>query len=117
MGLESENSPYHKLHGIDTMQLVRELQSHGIRILGSTIIGLENHTPDNIDEAIDYAVRHDTDFHQFMLYMPLPGTPLHEEMAARGLLLDETQCPIPDTHGSSGSTTGIRISRPGWNRK
>jgi hypothetical protein len=31
---------------------------------------------------------HDTDFHQFMLYMPLPGTPLHEEMAARGLLLD-----------------------------
>jgi hypothetical protein len=31
--------------------------------------------------------------------MPLPGTPLHEEMAARGLLLDEAQCPIPDTHG------------------
>ncbi len=99
MGLESENSRYQKLHGIDTVQLVRELQSHGIRILGSTIIGLENHTLENIDEAIDYAVRHDTDFHQFMLYMPLPGTPLHEEMAARGLLLDETQCPIPDTHG------------------
>lgn len=99
MGLESENSQYQKLHGIDTIQLVRELQSHGIRILGSTIIGLENHMPENIDEAIDYAVRHDTDFHQFMLYMPLPGTPLHEEMAARGLLLDEAQCPIPDTHG------------------
>jgi hypothetical protein len=99
MGLEGENSRYRKLHGIDTFQLVRELQSHGIRILGSTIIGLDNHTPENIDEVIDYAVRHDTDFHQFMLYMPLPGTPLHEEMAARGLLLDETRCPIPDTHG------------------
>ena len=99
LGLESENSQYPKLHGIDTFQLVRELQSHGIRILGSTIIGLENHTPENIDRVIDYAVQHDTDFHQFMLYMPLPGTPLHAEMEARGLLLDEAQCPIPDTHG------------------
>ena len=80
-------------------RLVRELQSHGIHILGSTIIGLDHHTPENIDQAIDYAVGHGTDFHQFMLYMPLPGTPLHEEMAAQGLLLDEAQCPIPDTHG------------------
>ena len=64
--------------------LVRELQSHGIRVLGSTIIGLENHTPENIDEAIDYAVRHDTDFHQFMLYTPIPGTPLHAELYGQG---------------------------------
>ncbi len=99
MGLESENSQYQKLHGIDTYQLVRELQSHGIRVLGSSIIGLDNHTPENIDAVIDYAVRHDTDFHQFMLYMPLPGTPFHAEMEAKGLLLDEAQCPIPDTHG------------------
>lgn len=33
-------------------------------MLGSTIIGLENHTPQSIDEVIDYAVRYDTDFHQ-----------------------------------------------------
>ncbi|MBN1567666.1 MAG: radical SAM protein [Acidobacteria bacterium] len=99
VGLECENSRYGKLHGIDTMELVRELQSHGIRVLGSTIIGLEHHTPENIDEAIEYAVRHKTDFHQFMLYMPLPGTPLYREFESKGLILDETQCSLPDSHG------------------
>ena len=99
LGLESENSRYNKLHGIDTLGLVRELQSHGMRILGSTIIGLEHHTPENIDEAIDHAVRHNTDFHQFMLYMPLPGTPLYRDFAAKGMMLEEDQCPLPDTHG------------------
>ena len=62
MGIEGCNSQYCKLTGVDTFELVRELQSNGIRVLGSTIIGLENHTPENIDEAIDHAVRHDTDF-------------------------------------------------------
>ncbi len=99
MGLEGENSRYGKLDGTNTMDLVRELQLHGIRILGSTIIGLEEHTPENIDAVIDYAVRHDTDFHQFMLYTPIPGTPLHAEMAAQGRLKDENQCPSADTHG------------------
>jgi hypothetical protein len=99
MGLEGENSRYGKLHGTDTMSLVRELQSHGIRVLGSTIIGLEEHTPDNIDRVIDYAVRHDTDFHQFMLYTPIPGTPLHAELSAQGRMKDENECPAADTHG------------------
>lgn len=99
MGIEGENSQYGKLDRIDTFELVRELQSHGIRVLGSTIIGLENHTPDNIDRVIEYAVRHRTDFHQFMLYTPLPGTPLHAQLSAEGRMLDESECPLPDTHG------------------
>ncbi len=99
MGVEGRNAAYGKLNGIDTRELVRRLQSHGIRVLGSTIIGLESHTPTNINDAINDAVEHATDFHQFMLYTPLPGTPLYEQMAAQGRLLDESQCPTPDTHG------------------
>jgi hypothetical protein len=99
MGVEGENSRYAKLDGTDTFALVRHLQSHGIRVLGSTIIGLEEHTPQNIAQVIEHAVRHNTDFHQFMLYTPLPGTPLHAETSARGLLLDEAECPLADTHG------------------
>jgi radical SAM superfamily enzyme YgiQ (UPF0313 family) len=99
MGLEGKNSQYEKLHGADTFALVKELQSHGIRVLGSTIVGLEEHTPDNIDRAIDYAVRHDTEFHQFMLYPPIPGTPLHAELASRGVLLDESEFQRGDIHG------------------
>ncbi|MBW1692848.1 MAG: hypothetical protein JRJ41_01565, partial [Deltaproteobacteria bacterium] len=42
---------------------------------------------------------HDTDFHQFMLYTPLPGTPLYEQHVNNGTLLDESTFPITDAHG------------------
>lgn len=99
MGLEGENSRYAKLHGIDAHALVRNLQSHGVRVLGSTIIGLEDHTPENIGRVIDYAVAYEADFHQFMLYTPLPGTPLHRELSTQGRMKPESEFPTPDTHG------------------
>jgi radical SAM superfamily enzyme YgiQ (UPF0313 family) len=96
MGLESSNSKYGKLKGTDTLHLTGELRRHGIRVLGSTIVGLEHHTPDNIVDEIEHAVRHDTDFHQFMLYTPVPGTPLYHEMGEQGRLLDVD---LADIHG------------------
>jgi radical SAM superfamily enzyme YgiQ (UPF0313 family) len=99
MGLEGEKSKYRKLNGVDTQALVRRLQSHGIRVLGSSIIGLENHTLENIDQVIDYAVSHNTDFHQFMLYTAIPGTPLYRELQEAELLLSESEMPLADTHG------------------
>jgi len=99
MGLEGENSAYSKLRKIDTRRLVKKLQSHGIRVLGSSIIGLENHTSANIDQIIDYAVAHETDFHQFMLYTPVPGTPLFAHHKKMGTLLSEAELPVADSHG------------------
>ncbi len=99
MGLEGENADYGKLRGADTRQLVRTLQSHGIRVLGSTIIGLEDHRPETMDAVIRHAVSHDTEFHQFMLYTAVPGTPLHAEFDAAGRLLDSEECPDCDSHG------------------
>jgi radical SAM superfamily enzyme YgiQ (UPF0313 family) len=99
IGLEGKGSRYGKLKDTDTRSLVRELQSNGIRVLGSTIIGLEDHTPENIDDAIEWAVSHNTEFHQFMLYTPPHGTPLNEEMKAKGMLLDESEIELADVHG------------------
>lgn len=99
MGIEGKSSRYDKVNRVDTFGLVRRLQSHGIRVLGSTILGLDEHTPQNIDQAIEYAVQHDCDFHQFMLYTPLPGTPLYDDFGQKGRLLDESECALPDTHG------------------
>jgi len=99
MGMEGKNSQYAKLRGVDVRRLVKRLQAHGIRVLGSTIIGLENHTAENIDEAIDYAVGYNTDFHQFMLYTPIPGTPLHDELTAKGLMKDPSEYEMGDIHG------------------
>jgi hypothetical protein len=101
MGLEGENSEYAKLRNIDTLSVVGELQSHGIHVLGSTIIGLENHTSENIDAVINHAIRHDTDFHQFMLYTPVAGTPLHAEMTSQGRMKDEHEFNPGEIHGQS----------------
>ena len=97
MGLESPQAGYSKLQGSDTRQLTRELREHGIRVQGSTIIGLEHHTPDNIISEIEHAVSHDTDFHQFMLYTPVPGTPLYQQMSEEGRMLGDVD--FADVHG------------------
>lgn len=99
MGIEGKGSQYAKLADVDTYKLVKLLQSHGIRVLGSSIIGLANHTAENIDQVISDAVRHATDFHQFMLYTPVPGTPLYEEHKKDGSLLGEDEFPFADAHG------------------
>ncbi len=97
MGLESPHANYGKLQGTDTHQLTRELREHGIRVQGSTIVGLEHHTPQNMSQEIEYAVAHNTDFHQFMLYTPVPGTPLYKEMKEQGRMLEDID--PADIHG------------------
>lgn len=99
VGLEGKDSQYQKVKGIDTRALVRELQANGIRVLGSTIIGLEHNTPENIDELINWAVSHNTDFHQFMLYFAARGTPLYAELAEKGVLRNASEIDEADIHG------------------
>ena len=99
LGLEGKESRYGKLAGTDTTALVGTLQSHGIHVLGSSIIGLEEHRPETIDEVIDQAVTHAADLHQFMLYTPIPGTPLFAEHEAKGTLYGMTEFSLADTHG------------------
>jgi radical SAM superfamily enzyme YgiQ (UPF0313 family) len=97
LGLESPRSSYAKLEGADTAALSHELRQHGIKLLGSTIVGLEHHTPENIREEIEHAVSHETDFHQFMLYTPVPGTPLYLQMLDEGRMLPDVN--LADIHG------------------
>jgi radical SAM superfamily enzyme YgiQ (UPF0313 family) len=99
MGIEGKGSSYEKVRGADTFGLVRGLQENGISVLGSTIIGLEEHSEENLGEVIDWAVSHRTDFHQFMLYTALPGTPLHREKESEGSLLNQDDVPFADSHG------------------
>lgn len=99
MGIEGKSSRYAKLNSVDTRSLVRRLQAHGICVLGSSIIGFDDHRPENIPLIIKEAVDHRTDFHQFMLYTPNAGTPLYAQHKAAGRILDESTFPPADTHG------------------
>lgn len=97
MGFESARAQYMKLRNADTIALTRELQAHGICVQGSTIVGMEDHTPETIRGEIEHAVAHHAECHQFMLYTPVPGTPLHAKMEAEGRLLPEVD--LADIHG------------------
>ena len=97
LGLESPNSTYSKLREADTRALAAEMRQHGIKLLGSTIVGLEHHTPQNIESEIEHAVAHCTDFHQFMLYTPVPGTPLYQQVSEEGRMLEGVD--LADIHG------------------
>jgi radical SAM superfamily enzyme YgiQ (UPF0313 family) len=97
LGLESPASDYKKLENADTIAMVRRLHEHGIATIGSSIIGLPHHTRENLRQEIEYAVAHETDFHQFMLYTPMPGTPLYDRSLQEGSLLSHV--PYADGHG------------------
>lgn len=115
MGLESRASRYEKLNGSDTTALVSELQGNGIKILGSTIIGLEHHTPENMEDEISYALGHNTDFHQFMLYTPVPGTPLYDDLSCENLLLPDVD--LADIHGQYQLTFKHAAISPGQSKQ
>jgi radical SAM superfamily enzyme YgiQ (UPF0313 family) len=97
IGLESPQASYSKLKGSNTHTLTRELRAHGIRVQGSTIIGLEHHTPQNIQAEVEHAVAHEADCHQFILHTPVPGTPLYRQIEDEGRLLPDVD--LADIHG------------------
>ena len=97
MGFESPRSSYSKLQGENIRQLTPSCSNTASACKAPTIIGLEHHTPDNIAEEIESAISYQTDFHQFMLYTPVPGTPLYEDMADQGRLLPDVD--FADMHG------------------
>ena len=102
LGLEGEDSQLREIHGADTRALVRRLQAHGTqRCSARRSSGWRTIRRKTSTAAIEHAVSHDTDFHQFMLYTPLPGTPLHAELSAQGRMKDESECELADIHGQS----------------
>ena len=94
---QSDQSKFGKNQGIDARKLVRELRDHGISVLASGILCMEHHTPENMQEDIDFMVGIEADMTQFMLYTPLPVTALYEDHKARGLLRKEL--PMEEWHG------------------
>ncbi len=94
---QSQQNQFVKNKGIDVKALVGELRHNGISVLGSGILCMEHHTPENINEDIDFLVGLDADMVQFMLLTPLPTTGLYKDHKRRGLLRDDVAW--EDVHG------------------
>jgi hypothetical protein len=88
IGVESPQKYYHKMKDVDMKELFTSLHSHGIKTIGSMILGYDFHTPENIYEDIDYLISLSPTFNQYMMYTPLPGTPLYEKYKEENRILD-----------------------------
>jgi radical SAM superfamily enzyme YgiQ (UPF0313 family) len=95
---ESSGTAYpNKMRGVELRSLVREMQAHGIEVLGSTILGFEHQEPADLDREIEHALSYGCTYNQFMLYMAMPGTALWKQMKADGRL--KPGFPWADIHG------------------
>jgi radical SAM superfamily enzyme YgiQ (UPF0313 family) len=101
IGFESRSrqSLYAKNTGIEPGNLVRDLRDRGIAVLASGILCMEHHTPDNMQDDIDFLVGLESDLVQFMLLTPMPVTALYQDQKRRGLL--RTDLPLQEWHGQT----------------
>jgi hypothetical protein len=99
VGFETSTLPdaFAKNHAIDARAMVRELRDHGVSVLASGILCMEHHTPDNIQQDIDYMVGLEADMVQFMLLTPMPTTGFYRQCQDRGVL--RTDLPVEEFHG------------------
>ena len=97
LGVESKFEIYDKNRGVDFKTLIRDLRDHGISVLASAILFLDEHDHDTIWEDIRYMVGLEPDLIQFMQLGPVPWTPLYRGMKATGRLAEDV--PYPDWHG------------------
>jgi len=70
-------------------QAIGAIQSHGIRVNGCFILGIDGQGPDIFDRVYDYA--HELELYdvQITLLTPFPGTPLYSTLLREGRMLEE----------------------------
>ncbi|MFW6087639.1 MAG: B12-binding domain-containing radical SAM protein, partial [Myxococcota bacterium] len=85
----TEKLGYSKRGAQDPVALFEQLRNHGIQTIGSMILGLDFHTPDNIEQDIDYFVSLKPTFYQIGPIRPCPGTKLYRQMRKQGRITQD----------------------------
>ncbi|XZE54192.1 B12-binding domain-containing radical SAM protein [Planctomycetaceae bacterium SH139] len=69
-------------------EAIHRIQSHGIRVNGCFILGLDGQTPDIFDRVYEFTEQLELYDVQITLQTPFPGTPLYETLRSEGRLLE-----------------------------
>ena len=85
-GLELKTD-WKRRHWPEYKQAVQRIQSHGIRVNGCFVLGLDRHTPDIFDRVLEFAIDLELFDVQTTILTPFPGTPLYERLKHEGRLL------------------------------
>lgn len=86
IGIESKNSHFDKLKGVDIRKLISSLQEVGITVLGSFILGLSYHDEKTLREDFEEYISLSLALPQFIINTPHKGTPLYEQIEKSGKL-------------------------------
>ena len=70
---------------------IYRIQSHGIRVNGCFVLGLDEHTPRIFDDLLDFVIDTELFDVQITYLTPFPGTPLYDRLKGEGRLLHEGQ--------------------------
>ena len=63
------------------------MQSHGIRVNGCFILGLDGQGPEIFDRVLEFAMETEMFDVQITVQTPFPGTPLYDRLKREGRLL------------------------------
>jgi radical SAM superfamily enzyme YgiQ (UPF0313 family) len=88
-GKKTDISSYQKMDKIDIKKTIKNLHDVGINTLISMIIGLEHHTEKIIKKDLEYHLSLDPTLSQFLIYTPIPGTPLFECLNKEGRIIKD----------------------------
>ncbi|HEY9792898.1 MAG TPA: radical SAM protein [Candidatus Obscuribacterales bacterium] len=67
---------------------VRNIQSHGIRVIGCFVLGLDGQTPSVVNDLVDFTGELDLFDVQVTIQTPFPGTPLYSTLLEQGRLIE-----------------------------
>ncbi len=97
LGVESKFEIYDKNRGVDFRTLIRDLRDHGISVLASAILFLDQHDHETIWEDIRFTVGLEPDLIQFMQLGPFPVAPVYRGLEASGRIMKDV--PRHEWHG------------------
>lgn len=93
---------------------VQRIQSHGIRVNGCFVLGLDGQGPDIFDRVFDAAMDYELYDVQVTLQTPFPGTPLHKRLKAEARLTHDgrwERCTLFDLNYEPIGMTAEQLTR------
>ncbi len=62
-------------------------KKYDVKVLGSFILGYPGETPDEMNQTIKFSIKLNTDYAQYSILTPFPGTPIYYELESKGLIM------------------------------
>lgn len=70
-------------------EAVKSAKNAGLQVLTSFILGYPGETEEDMNKTIDFSIKLDSDYSQYSILTPFPGTPIYKELLDKHLIDDD----------------------------